>query len=82
MKRTRLYAEEANLRDVGSLGTHAFRRGMAQDIVSHGGTLATLLRAGAWNSKAFLAYLRESQTQDEAVSQLVINLSDSEPEEA
>ena len=53
---------------------------MAQDIVSAGGSLAVLLKAGDWHSKAFLTYLRESQPEDEAVAQLVINVSDSEIE--
>ena len=63
------------------IGTHAFRRGMAQDIISAGGSLAILLRAGEWNSSAFLRYLRESQPQEEAVAQVVINLSDSDEEQ-
>ena len=66
--------------DAQRVGTHAFRRGMAQDIISHGGSLAVLLRAGDWTSRAFMVYLRESQVQDEAVSQLVINATDSESE--
>ena len=62
------------------VGTHAFRRGMAQDIIDAGGSLAVLLRAGDWKSRAFLSYLRESQPQEAAVSQAVINFSDSEAE--
>ena len=79
-QRVRRYAAVCNIKDAGALGTHAFRKGMAQDVVSAGGSLATLLRAGDWHSKAFFAYLRDSQAQDEAVAQLVINASDSEPE--
>jgi hypothetical protein len=81
ISRVRAYASELQMPDAMHLGTHAFRRGMAQDIVSHGGSLAILLRAGDWTSKAFMTYLRDSQIQDEAVSQLVINASDSEPED-
>ena len=62
------------------IGTHAFRRGMAQDIIDAGGSLSVLLRAGQWNSNAFLRYLREAQPQEAAVAQTVINLSDSEDE--
>ena len=84
MRRTKLaireYAAECNVQDPMNIGTHAFRRGMAQDIISAGGSLATLLRAGEWHSRAFFKYLRETQAEDEAVAQLVINLSDSEPE--
>ena len=32
------------------IGTHAFRRGMAQDIVDAGGYLAVWLKAGEWKS--------------------------------
>ena len=62
----------------GRVGTHAFRRGMAQDIVDAGGSMAMLLRAGEWRSSAFLRYLREAQPQEAAVAQVVINLSDSD----
>ena len=73
-------AGDCAISGASQLGTHAFRRGMAQDIVSAGGSLAVLLKAGEWHSKAFLKYLREAQPQDEAVAQVVINLSDSEVE--
>ena len=53
---------------------------MAQDIVSAGGSWATLLREGDWHSKVCFGYVRDSQAQDEAVGQLVINASDSEDE--
>ena len=64
------------LEEHGKVGTHAFRRGMAQDIVDAGGSLAVLLRAGDWRPSAFLKYLRESQPQEAAVARVVINLSD------
>lgn len=76
----RTYAVQAKIPNASKLGTHAFRRGMAQDIISNGGTLAVLLKAGDWHSKAFLSYLRENQAQDEAVAQIVVNASDSEAE--
>ena len=60
------------------VGTHSFRRGMAQDILDSGGTLATLLRAGGWTSSAFQLYVRSEQIQDTAVGQLLIELSDSD----
>ena len=60
------------------VGTHSFRRGMAQDILDNGGTLATLLRRGGWKSSAFQLYLRPEQIQDTAVGQLLIELSDSD----
>jgi len=78
--RVRQHACDCRISDANRLGTHAFRRGMAQDIVSAGGSLAVLLRAGDWHSKSFLAYLKDSQPEDEAVAQFVINISDSEAE--
>ena len=53
---------------------------MAQDIIDAGGSLAVLMRAGEWKSRAFLNYLREAQPQETAVARAVINLSDSEDE--
>ena len=38
-------------------GLHSLRRGSAQTLVQNGGDLATLLRAGSWNSGAFKSYL-------------------------
>ena len=68
------------LKGAGTLGSHALRRGMARDIVDAGGNLATLLRAGDWRSAAFVAYLREHHAEESAISQLVIDHSDSEIE--
>jgi hypothetical protein len=52
---------------------------MAQDILDAGGCLATLLKAGDWNSSAYLQYLRFDQPRDVA-GQALIELSDSEDE--
>ena len=79
-KDVKVYGEKAGVQGWQSLGTHAFRRGMAQAILDEGGSLALLLKAGGWTSSAFLHYLRESQVQDVAVGQTIINLSDSEEE--
>ena len=51
---------------------------MAQDIIDAGGSLATLLRAGEWRSNAFAVYLRDHQVEERAISELVIQHSDSE----
>ena len=73
-------ALSAGVQHLALRGSHAFRRGMAQDIIDGGGSLATLLRAGEWRSSAFLKYLRDCQPEEAAVAQVVINLSDSEDE--
>ena len=63
-----------------STSSHAFRRGMAQDILDHGESLSLLLKAGDWCSSAFLRYLRYQQPEDVAAGQAIINLSDSDTE--
>ena len=73
-------AVSAGVENGSKVGTHALRRGMAQDILDAGGSIAVLMRAGGWKSNAFLSYLRDSQPQERAVSELVFNLSDSEDE--
>ena len=80
ISKVREHAVQLGMETHSKVGTHAFRRGMAQDIIDAGGSLAVLLRAGDWRSTAFLTYLRESQPQEAAVAQVVINLSDSESE--
>jgi hypothetical protein len=59
--------------------SHSLRRGMAQDILDTNGCLATLLKAGDWNSAAYLQYLRFDQPR-EVAAQALIELSDSEAE--
>ena len=71
-------AQEAEVADWAHVGTHSLRRGMAQDIIDAGNSLAVLLKAGGWSSAAFLEYLRADQASDAAVSQALIQLSDSE----
>ena len=75
---TKRFSTQLGFPEASYVGTHSFRRGMAQDILDHGGSLSVLLRAGDWSSSAFLAYLRQSQPSDVAVAQTVIQLSDSE----
>ena len=43
--------------DANLYGLHSLRRGAARDLVSSGGDLPTLLRAGGWRSSAFSVYL-------------------------
>ena len=54
-------------------GSHAFRRGMARDIVLAGGSLATLLLAGQWSSGAYRAYLQSQAIDEHAIAKLVID---------
>jgi hypothetical protein len=75
------YSVEMGLPFGDRLSSHAFRRGMAQEILDLGGSLGTLLKAGDWCSSAFLKYLRHQQTEDVAAGAVIINLSDSEAEQ-
>ena len=79
-RRVKEVAADAGIPEASRFGTHVFRRGMAQDILDYGGSLASLLKAGDWSSSAYLKYLRSSQPQDAAVAQAVIMLTDSEDE--
>ena len=80
VERVRLYAASASVPDAAHLTSHAFRRGMARDIIAQGGSVAALMRAGGWQSKAFLKYLRDSHIEDQAVSQMLVDVSESEDE--
>ena len=71
-------AADAGVSEPARLGSHALRRGMARDIVQAGGSLATLLRAGQWRSRAFMVYLQEQTLDEEAVTRLLIDHSDDE----
>lgn len=74
----RKFAGMASLPDADKYGSHAFRRGMAQDIVRAGGNLATLMRAGQWNSEAYRVYLQNHVLKADAIAQLLIDHSDDE----
>ena len=73
----------AVLRKIGiqradSFGTHAFRRGAARALLDNGGTMADLLRSGMWSSSAFKLYLDMDIHEDKAMSNILIEISDSE----
>ena len=77
-RRVKQLVEKIGVPDFQRYGTHSVRRGMAQDILDMGGSLPALLKAGDWCSSAYLKYLRASQTDDLAVAQAAMFLSDSE----
>ena len=78
VKTMRKDALELDVEGASALGSHAWRRGMAQDIIKAGGSLATLLRAGQWRSGAFRAYLQDNVLDEDAISKLVIEHSEDE----
>ena len=81
VNRLRVCVARAGLDGLERVSTHAIRRGMAQDILDAGGSLAVLLKAGDWSSSAYLRYVRASQPQELAVAQAVIEMSDSDRDE-
>ena len=77
-RRMRELAAACEIPHHDKLGTHALRRGMARDIIDAGGSLAVLLRAGDWKSASYIKYLWESQFEERAAADLLIDHSDSE----
>ena len=80
LTKIREFAAAAKFPQAAQVGTHSFRRGLAQDIVDKGVSLATLLNAGGWTSTAFQVYLREEQIEDTVVGQFLVDMSESEDE--
>ena len=62
-------------------GLHSLRRGAAQELVSCGGDLATLLLAGGWRSAAFKAYLNVVGLEKSVFSATVGSLIDLDDDE-
>ena len=62
-------------------GTHAFRRGMAQDMAAQGCQLYEILQAGGWKSSSFMDYLKPHELEAGACAQLVADHSDSDDNE-
>ena len=65
---------------VADAGTHAFRRGTAQDMAAQGCRLFEILKAGGWRSASFMAYMRPHVLEAGACAQLIADHSDSEPD--
>ena len=59
-------------------GSHACRRGAARAMLQNGGTLADLVKAGMCSSSAFRCYLDLAAQEEHAVSNFLLELSDSE----
>ena len=63
---------------VGAAGWHAFRRGMASDLVASGTPLAQVLVSGGWRSAAFLRYVLRHEAEEVAACGLERDDSESE----
>lgn len=59
-------------------GWHAFRRGMATDMLDKGSPLSLILRAGGWRSGAFLTYLTRSALDKREAVEFTLNDSNSD----
>ena len=66
-RRVMTLARLAKFPKADRLRLHGFRRGMAQDILRRGGSLAEILAAGGWRSAAFLAYLDKNEIEQEVM---------------
>ena len=64
--------------DISGVSWHTFRRSAAQDMLSSGGAVSQIVRAGGWKSSAFLAYLHRKDVDDRAALELVQAESDGE----
>ena len=77
-RRLRRYLEALGVADVGLYSLHAFRRDAANDMKDMGCTLAELLEAGGWTSRACLKYLKPEDLDLHAVIKFVAVESESE----
>ena len=77
-RRIKELARDAGFEMHARFGTHAFHRGMAQEVIDLGGSLATLMEAGGWTSSVYRVYLLGAQIEDLAVARAIVQLSDSE----
>jgi len=59
--------EKIGFPQAADFSSHGFRRGMAQEILRRGGSLADVLAAGGWRSPAFLLYLDRNEVDEAAI---------------
>ena len=76
--RLRVHALLLNICGNAPVGTHAFRRGRASDLMGEGLPLATILQLGGWRSAAILHYLAVDELQSRLGSIQIIEGSESE----
>ena len=76
----RAHLAQLNVPDAHTFTTKAFRRGTAQQMVKSRSSLGQILTAGQWSSAAFMTYLQLSEVNEEAVFELLDELSDDDNE--
>ena len=72
----------AGIGNAEAYGTHAFRRGHAQDILEGGGRLEEILRAGDWRMPAWMRYLNSERLEQLAVAEAHLAESSSDDDGA
>jgi len=66
--------------DPHAYSSQSFRRGTAHELAAAGGSLAHILEAGQWHSKAFMEYLARADLEQAAVLDVIMAQSDSDGE--
>ena len=60
--------------------SQGFRRGTAREMLAAGGTLAKILEAGEWNSKAFREYQDSEEIDAAAILEIIVEDDEAEDE--
>ena len=64
---------EAGVMSADQFGLHDLRRGAAQQLVSAGCSLSTILRAGSWSSRSFIEYLDRTGIERDLMAKIKFN---------
>ena len=75
-RRIRHLGERLHLSGWDGWTTQGLRRGMAQDMVASGSSLAQILLAGGWKSSAFLLYLERAEVAEDAILDCIFSQED------
>ena len=78
LKQLRGILSYLNIQSSERFGSHAFRRGCAEDMRKRGAPLRDILEAGGWRSAAFLLYLERENVERDAVATIAIEYSNDE----
>ena len=80
LRNLRAVLAELGVNESKKFGSHAFRRGCADDMRESKAPLRDILEAGGWRSAAFLLYLDREEVQKDAVAQVAADFSSDEDE--
>ena len=65
-----------NIQDSNTFSSHSFRRGTAQELLASNGRLVDILKAGDWNSSAFLEYQNKEEIDQLALLDIIADSDD------